>query len=206
LDFITHCLMGVGAARVVSPRREWFGQLSLTVVGVNAMMDADMLVGIKSFALWGSVHRVQTHSLIGMCAIVLAASAVAWLCFGRFVSWRRRGWMVGEKPLEEAEPSRTPWALMLFCAALAAGLHWCGDVVTGYGNMMPLWPWSRIEVSISAVLSFDWAIFSATLAWHVLIRTWEPGRGREGLVGVCYALLVVGYVMAKWLWGETAII
>ena len=201
MDFLTHSLMGAGAARLVAPRRDWRPQLALAAVLGSTLMDGDSWVALLGANHYGFYHRTVTHSIVGLIVLAGVAAVVAkWVSLS---AWGRRfGWFIApNRMLEEAPTTSAPWGWFLLVAATAAALHWCGDVITGFGNMCPFWPWDTRDVSLRAVFSFDWFIFSATLGWHIAIRRLDWPRRREWALTAVYVVCVAGYVWARLRWG-----
>jgi membrane-bound metal-dependent hydrolase YbcI (DUF457 family) len=210
-------LVGAGAARLLSPRREWIPQLTLGAVLASELQDADFWLYLIHPSYYGRYHRVASHNVWALAAIAVACAALAWL-ITRVKPWRRFGWFVANNlprdslsphdaiPAWNANPVSHAGIVWFIIPALAAAyLHFLGDVITGFGNVMPFWPWSHWDASLHAVSSFDVVIFSLTLAWHIVLRRFPLTRGKEwGVTGV-YAGIVVLYVAARWIWGEPTV-
>ncbi len=199
MDFITHSLIGVGVARLATPRSELRPQTTLAAILGSLVMDNDSWLALVGPDAYGLYHRVFTHSLVGLALGALVAAGAARLVGRR---WRRTGWFLNDNlPALAPDPPRAGWGLLLGVTALAAGLHWLGDAITGYGNLRPLWPWSRWEVNLGLTLSFDWFIFSMTIAWHAGARQLDWPRRREIWLGAGWLLAVLGYLWWRHLLG-----
>ena len=168
-------------------------------------MDADSLVALNGGVnAYGFHHRTYSHSIVGLVGVALVVLGMAWGA-SRVRRWRRFGWFVGDNLPHDAEPTRVPLHLLIWVVLSAVFLHWCGDVITGYGNMEPFWPWSQREVSLRAVPSFDWLIFLFTMGWHVLIRTEGWPRRREAPISALYLTAVICYILVRLKWFEMPI-
>ena len=208
MDFLTHSLVGAGAARLLSSRREQLPQYSMAAVLGALLIDADPWLYLVDPAWYGLYHRVVTHSLVGMVGVALLSAAIAWLVFAWF--WRRRnedrfwdkarrfGWYVSPNLTETQNPARASYAALLMAATVGVLLHWGYDVITGFGNMRPFWPWSDYEASLYAVMSFDAVIFSSTLGWHILVRRLNWPRRKELWVSLAYWTLIIVYVAMRY--------
>lgn len=197
MDFITHALVGAGAARLISPRREWIPQLSLSAVLASEIQDADPWLYLIDPAYYGLYHRVATHNLWALAVLGTVSAGLSFLiCIPP--SWRRFGWFVAPGLPKESSPGRAPFKLLLLAAIPAAYLHLLGDVITGFGNILPFWPFSRYDASLHAVSSFDWVIFLATLVWHLVLRSgWLRGKKQELMLTGGYAALIALYVIGR---------
>ncbi len=202
MDFITHSLIGAGGARLAAPRREWLPQLSLAGLLGSLVMDSDSWLYLIGPNYYGLYHRVITHSIIGLTACALFAATVARAVACK-ASWRRFGWFVSANLPEDDTPDAAPFRWFLLIAAIAAAMHFLGDVITGFGNMTPLWPWSWWDASLRLVNSFSVTIFTATLAWHIVLRTRGGTRRRELIITACWALFVAAYLALRWVLIET---
>lgn len=173
-------------------------QISLAALLGSLLPDADSWLYLLGPEMYGRYHRVFTHCIVGGAAVALVAGVIAWLVTAR-ASWRRFGWFVADNlPQADTEPPRASLRLLIAVAALAVVAHILFDVITGYGNILPFWPWSPWDASLRLVNSFDWVIFSATLAWHVASRRSSAQWGRP-LVG-CWATVVLVYLAMRWLY------
>lgn len=198
MDFITHSLIGAGAARLIAPRRDWIPQLSLCGVLGSLVMDNDSWLYLLGPNHYGLYHRVITHSVIGLVASALIAAGISRAVAAK-APWRRFGWFVSDNlNNEETPPTAAPFTLYLIVASIAAFLHFCGDVITGFGNMTPFWPWNKWDASLHIVNSFSVVIFSATLLWHICLRKFGGTRRREVYITLAWAALVVGYLAVRW--------
>ena len=195
---MTHALAGAGAARLISPRRDWRPQLSLAAVLGSEVMDLDAALNLVDPNWYGRYHRVATHSAIGLAAIAILSAWIAWIV-ARRARWRRFGW--GVAPNESGEIDRAPWRLFFAVAASAAALHWLGDWISGFGGIVPAWPLSRREFGLRAVLSLDRFIFISTAVWHLTVRHLDLPRGREAWIGAGWFAWVAIYVAARAIWG-----
>ncbi|MCB2156153.1 metal-dependent hydrolase [bacterium] len=205
MDFVTHTLVGAGAARLACPQKEWLPQLTLSAVLGSLLIDADPWLYLIDPAYYGKYHRVASHCLMGLVVMSLVCAGLAW-SMSSVKPWRRFGWFVSDNlQRQEEPPSRAPFRLLLFVAACAVVLHFLGDIITGFGNMLPFWPFSNMDYSMHAVSSFDVAIFSTTLLWHVLLRTLKLSRRREAILSAGYFVLVVVYILFRWKFGPTTV-
>ncbi len=201
MDFLTHTLVGAGAARLICSERKLLPQASLAAMLGALLIDGDPWLYLIDPEWYGRYHRVVTHSIIGMICMTLLSAALAKGVL-RFAPARRFGWFVSPNLRQCDTPAASsPWRLLLCCAMAGVGLHWLFDVITGFGNMLPFWPWSPYDVSLQAVFSFDFFIFSFTIAWHLLLRQLEPLRRKELLISGGYVLCIFVYVLARYLWG-----
>ena len=205
MDFVTHSLMGAGAARLIAPRREWRPQLSLAALGGSLVMDGDSWLYLLGPNYYGFYHRLASHNVIALILIALIAATGAW-SVARVCRWRRFGWFVAPNLPRGVEPSRPPWGWFFLVAAAAAFLHFCADVITGYGNMCPFWPWSKWDASLSVVSSFDQVIFWTTIAWHLLIRHLDWPRRREWPISLVYLVMMAAYIGIRLMMGKHSII
>ena len=171
MDFVTHSLVGATTARLFARRPEELPALALTGVLASLIMDRDSWLAMLGPAAYGRWHRVASHSLVGL--IVCAGLALAFVFAVQVIPRARRfGWFVSPKLGVETVPVFPAALKLIAVAALAAALHWLGDVITGFGNMKLFWPWSDCDFSLSAVTSFDWFLargragvrFDATVA------------------------------------------
>lgn len=199
MDFITHTLMGAGVARHSVSRSDWLPQFTLAGMLGSLIQDGDSWLHLLGPNYYGRYHRVVSHSFPGLLTTGIAAGVLAWAA-GSIPSWRRFGWFASPNLLPGLSPSRAPLLRLLFVGISAAFLHWCADAITGFGNLHLFWPWSDWEGSLHAVTSFDVLIFSATLGWHILLRSRDRPRRREAVLTGCYVLLVGLYVLARWMW------
>lgn len=197
MDFITHTLVGVGATRLVVRRRDRLPQLTLGAILGSLLIDSDSLIGVfggvNAYGLW---HRVASHSLLGMPLFALLSATIAW----GVMAWKRpRRFGFYLSPDLDATPPRAPFAAFLGVAVLCVGLHWCGDFITAYGNLLPLWPWSRTDVSRQWVNSFDWVIFLTTLGGFTAVRYFDhrPGPAQPKIqrgVYLGWGLMIAAYL------------
>lgn len=204
MDFITHSMVGVGAARLICPRRDWLPQVTLSAVLGSLLMDADALVALGGLNYYGFYHRVFTHSAIGLTGIAMLSMSLAWL-MARWPMSRRFGWFLTPDLSPGTRPGPAPWRLFVLTACVAAALHWCGDVITGYGNLQPFWPWSTREASMHLVSSFDWPIFLGTITWFLTARLLEWPRRREALLTGSWAFLTLAYLAGRELFTSRSI-
>lgn len=208
MDFLTHSLTSAGAARLLPGKRELLPQLSLAAVGATLLIDADPWLYLIDPSWYGFYHRTATHSLMGMAATALASAACVWILYryllragvqggssARRIFMGRFGWFVSDNLART--PARASGYALLAAAGCGVGLHWMLDVITGFGNMKLLWPWSETDFSLHAVYSFDVFIFAATLGWHVAIRRMHWPRRREAWITAFYALALAAYVAAR---------
>jgi len=193
MDFVVHSLAGVGAARLIAPRRKWLPQLSLAGVVGSLLMDGDSWLYLIGPDTYGRYHRLASHSVLGLAVSALVSAGIV-RAAGAVRPWRRFGWFVAPNLPKTQSISPAPFSLILLVTAVAAFLHFCFDAITGYGNMEPLWPWSHWDPSLCAVRSFDTFIFSMTLGWHLLIRHLDWPRRREWPLTLAWLLSIVAYV------------
>ena len=217
MDFLTHSLVGAGAARLIASKPRYLPALSLAAVAGALLIDADPWLYLIDPSYYGRYHRVVSHSIIGMIGITTISIVLAYALY----RWIRRipvpnrsllghlprfGWFVSPN-LPEGEAAVLPPLLALVLAAMAGvGLHWCYDVITGFGNMEPFWPWSDYDASLHAVSSFDAMIFTSTLGWHLLTRQLNWPRKREVVITAVYLIAMIIYVAARYHSGERSII
>jgi hypothetical protein len=205
MDFITHTLVGTGAARLVAPRRELRPQVCLAGVLGSLLQDGDSWLFLLGPNMYGRYHRVVSHTVWGLVLIALMSAGIAW---GATLvrRWRGFGWFVCPNlPPSEAKPPHVAYGWLLLAALAAVGLHWTFDIITGFGNLLPFWPWSQWDASLHAVESFDWFIFLLTLAWHAVTRQLDLPRCREAMVGVAYTATVLAYVLLLMQFGSRTV-
>jgi membrane-bound metal-dependent hydrolase YbcI (DUF457 family) len=204
LDFVTHSLVGAGVAKLLAPRQNWVPQLSAAALAGSLLQDADSWLYLLGPNVYGKYHRVASHNLWGLALVALASATLAWLLANKSVC-RRFGWFVAPNlPREEPVP-RAPWLLFLAVAAMSAYLHLAMDMITGFGNVWPFWPWSQWDASLHAVTSFDLLIFSTTFGWHVYMRRDPISRRRQWGATAAYAAVIIVYVAARMAWGEPTV-
>jgi len=211
MDFLTHSLVGAGAARMLAKDKRALPGLSLAAVGGALLIDADPWLFLMGQDYYGRYHRVISHSLILMPVIIIVCASLVWMLYRKFMhstgnSWLQKaahfGWFVSPN-LEherncgaryclagEANASTASFSLLLAAAAAGVALHWCYDVITGFGNMEPLWPWNHYDASLHAVSSFEAVIFSSTLGWHLLIRQLDWPRKKEIWITAGYFIAI----------------
>lgn len=143
--------------------------------------------------------------IVGLAVTALLAATLAWTA-GTVRGWRRFGWFVADNLPPEPTTSRPPWFLFLAIAVPAALLHFAFDVITGFGNMKPFWPWSDWDASLHAVSSFDFTIFASTLGVYLALRYYDATRRQTLGYGSVYLLAVALYVVARHVWGPSSII
>jgi membrane-bound metal-dependent hydrolase YbcI (DUF457 family) len=204
MDFITHSLVGAGVARLAAPKRSFVQQLSLAGVAASLLQDADFWLYNIDPNYYGRYHRVASHSVWALALIALAAATLAW-AIARKPRARRFGWFVSDNLPGSAEVPRARWVAFAGVALAAAYLHVAMDAITGFGNVLPLWPWSTWDASLAAVTSFDWIIFAGTLGWHVVLRTGKWTRRQEWIVSGAYALAIIVYVGLRAAYGEPTV-
>lgn len=204
MDFVTHSLMGTGAARLICPKREALAPLSLAAVLGSLLQDGDSWLYLLGPNYYGKYHRVVSHCIWGLALVGLLSALIAWGVTA-VRPWRRFGWFVSPNLARDLRPVRPHFLWFVLVAEVAACIHWCGDVITGFGNLEPFWPWSSWDASLHAVTSFDWFIFSTTLGWHLLIRQLEWPRHREAIVSAAYFAIIVLYALARLIWAEPTV-
>ena len=205
MDFITHSLVGAGAARMICPQRSWRPQLTLAGLLGSLAMDGDSWLALLGPHYYGLYHRVWTHNLVGLGVIALVGTCASRTA-GGVAAWRRFGWFADANlPLTET-PSPAPWGYLLFVSLAAAYLHLLFDMISGYGNLYPFWPWGRWEASLRAVNSFDLVVFGLTLGWHITIRRLDWPRRREAWITAAYGIILTLYVLARLRWCQPAFI
>lgn len=208
MDFITHALVGAGAARIGSPKREWIPQLSLAGILGGELQDADPWLYLIDPSYYGKYHRVTTHNLWALMLIALACAGIAWWVT-RVRPWRRFGWFVTDNLPRPDSPEppidHAPWRWFFLVAMISAYLHLLYDTFTGFGNIQPLWPWSAWDPSLAAVSSFDAVILAVTLGWNVSMRYFTLARKAEIRLTAVYALAMALYVGGRYLWCESTV-
>ncbi len=205
MDFITHALIGAGAARLISRRREWIPQLSLAAVLAAELQDADFWLYVIQPYYYGKYHRVASHNLWALAAIGLTCAAAAW-AITRVAAWRRFGWFVADNLPQTPEPvAHAPFLWFALVANVSAYLHVLADMITGFGNIFPFWPWSEYDASLHAVTSFDIVVFCTTFSWHLALRSFSHSRRREILITIVYAAIVVFYVLGRKYWASPTV-
>lgn len=204
MDFITHSLVGAGVAKLLAPRRKWVPQLTAAGLGASLLQDADSWLYLLGPNFYGKYHRVASHNLWGLLLVALVSAWLAW-GLGRLRSCRRFGWFVATNLDSKSVITRAPWLLCFAVAILAAYLHLALDLPTGFGNLVPLWPWSSWDASLHAVCSFDWVIFGSTFGWHLYLREAQRLRGRHVWVTLAYAALIAVYVALRLAYGERTV-
>jgi membrane-bound metal-dependent hydrolase YbcI (DUF457 family) len=205
MDFITHSLMGVAVARLAVPRRMWRPQYCLAGVLGSLLQDGDSWLHLLGPNFYGKYHRVISHSFVGLAVIGTLAGVLAWTIAMK-PAWRRFGWFVLPNLPAALYPSRAPVLWLICTAVTAAYVHWCADVITGFGNMLAFWPWHHHDFSLKAVTSFDLIVFSLTLTLHILTRTLDLPRRREALAVSAYVGILTVYIAARVMWGEPTFI
>ncbi len=181
--------------RLATPRRELRPQAALAAVLGSLMVDNDAWLFLIDPAWYGYYHRIVTHSVVGMAALTIVNGLLAY----GVLSWaraRRFGWFVNEN-LPGASPPRAPLIFLIGIAGMAVMLHWCADAVTAFGNMEPLWPWVRKDVSLGWVNSIDIVVMGLTVVWHLATRELEWPRRKEIMLGLYWLLAVGAYIVMK---------
>ncbi|MCE5231638.1 metal-dependent hydrolase [bacterium] len=200
MDFITHSLVGAGVARVINPRPKWLPLATLTGALGSLLMDSDSWLALLGPNAYGIYHRKITHCIVALVfwviVSVLIVQAVA--CVKK---WRRFGWFLTPNLPQGETPTRAPWGMLILIAAIAAAFHWMGDAITGFGNLVPFFPWNTWEVNMGLVLSFDWFIFGATLSWHLASRNMNLSRKREYLLAACWLISIAIYLSIRFQMG-----
>ena len=205
MDFITHTLVGTGAARLIAPRRDLRPQVCLAGVLGSLLQDGDSWLYLLGPNMYGRYHRVVSHTVWGLALVAIVCAVIAW-CVTLVRRWRRFGWFVCPNlPRTSDPPGHCPLRWFMFAGFAAVTLHWLLDSVTGFGNLLPLWPWSQWEASLHAVESFDWFIFLLTLAWHSGTRQFDLPRRNEAFIGVTYAATVLVYVLLRLQFGSRTV-
>lgn len=206
MDFVTHALAAAGAGRLIAPRREQIPQLTLSALLGGLLMDFDSWLALGGLSAYGRYHRTVSHTVWALAALALLSALLGWLAAAR-PGWRRFGWFASDTLDRAAQPPpRAGAGWFLAVAGAAAALHWVGDWITGFGNLEPFWPWSAWDPSLRAVKSFDVAIFSATLAWHVTLRAGRFTRRGEAWLGLGWLAAVALYVAARMVFCEPTIV
>jgi membrane-bound metal-dependent hydrolase YbcI (DUF457 family) len=205
MDFLTHPLAGAGAARLISPQRELRPQLCLAAVIASLLPDADSWLYLLGPNMYGRYHRVVSHTVWGLALIALVSAGIAWsVTYVR--PWRRFGWFVCPNlPAPLGTPRHAGFGWCVLAALAAVMLHWLLDIITGFGNLRPFWPWSQWDASQHAVESFDWFILFWTLAWHATTRQLDMPRRKEALAGVVYAAVVAAYALLRLRYGHPTV-
>ncbi len=202
MDFITHTLVGTGTMRMMTPRADWRARLAPAAFLGSNLMDFDSWVALFGPNFYGKYHRTVSHSMVGLAVITCIAAIAAWR-ISKVKRWQRFGWFVIPNLTRDPDESSgdPPLALIFLLCAMGAVLHWFGDVITGFGNMKPFWPWSEWDASLHAVFSFDIVLFSMTLGWHLFTRNKEPSLRTERGIGAAYFTLATCYVVGRLIWG-----
>jgi membrane-bound metal-dependent hydrolase YbcI (DUF457 family) len=201
MDFITHSLMGSGAARLATREPDRLPQMSMAALLGALLPDADPWLYLIDPAWYGFYHRVVSHSLIGLVVISLLCAGIVRL-FHRIRRWRRFGWFVSPNPPPGASPPAVPFLLLWAVALMAGLLHFVFDTITGFGNMLPLWPWSHWDASLKIVTSFDPVIAGSTLLWFLVMRWREWPRRIEWRWTAAYAALLIIYLLLRARFGQ----
>ncbi len=208
MDFLTHSLVGAGAARLLCRQPNQLPQLSIAAVLGALLIDADPWLYLIDPSYYGLYHRVVTHSIVGMVGVTLVSAGIVWTFYA--LLWRypedrpfiapakRFGWFVSSNFTGDEQPQRLKYFPLVAAAGAGVALHWVYDVITGFGNMEPFWPWSRYDASLHAVISFDPVIFSATLGWHIVIRRLSLVRRKEVWISLGYAVGIAAYVAIRY--------
>lgn len=205
MDFITHTLLGAGVARLVSPRRELLPQVSLAAIGGSLLQDGDSWLYLIDPSFYGKYHRVGSHNVWALALIGLLAAGIAWLV-SAWPRARRFGWFVSDNLPPDVPLPRATYRLLAIAGVGCAYLHFAADTITGFGNVLPFWPFSSWDSSMHAVSSFDVVIFCATIAWFFTARLLNWSRPREAVLTACYFVVMAAYVLARWKFGEPSII
>ncbi len=208
MDFLTHSLVGAGAARLLCRQPNQLPQLSIAAVLGALLIDADPWLYLIDPSYYGFYHRVVTHSIVGMIGVALVSAGIVWAFYALLwristnrpftTSARRFGWYVSPNLVAGEQPQRLSYHPLVAAASAGVALHWVYDVITGFGNMEPFWPLSHYDASLHAVMSFDPVIFSATLGWHILIRRLDLVRRKEVWISLGYAVGIVAYVAVRY--------
>lgn len=202
VDFITHSLCGVAAARLLVPRSPDRSQVCLAALLGSLLPDADSWLALLGPDMYGRYHRVITHSVVGLLGVTLLASGLAYTAAGA-IRGRRFGWFVSPSAPPGTAPRRLPYSALLVAALLGAALHWTADWITGFGNLKPFWPWSDTEFSLNAVNSFDFVLFTSTLLLHLYLRKENMPRAWEAWFTAAWLALCLVYVGARATFGES---
>jgi membrane-bound metal-dependent hydrolase YbcI (DUF457 family) len=204
MDFLTHGLYGAGAARLVSPRCEWLGQLSIAALLDSLLMDCGSFIYWIREDLYGKYHRVFTHSIIGLLGTALiSALIVHMVCRLRIV--RRFGWFVSPNLPDDSNPSNAPLKWLILVSAMSCFLHMLFDLITAYGDMSVLWPFNHQDGSLKLVNSFDPVILGSTVGWFLLIRYKEWPRCVELRTAIILVVWIVAYLWLRSHFGPRAI-
>lgn len=206
MDFVTHTLVGAGAARLISPRRDLRPQICLAGVLGSLLPDADSWLYLLGPNMYGRYHRTVSHTIWCLILVALVSASIAWV-LTLVRPWRRFGWFVCPNLPREwtPVPDHLRWGWFALAALAAVALHWPLDIITGFGNLTPFWPWSQWDASLHAVTSFDWFLFLWTLTWHCTARQLDLPRRREAGLGLLYAAVVVGYVLLRLRFGHSTV-
>lgn len=207
MDFITHTLVGTGAMRMMTPRADWRARLAPAAFLGSTLMDFDSWLALMGPDYYGRYHRVVSHSIVGLLTLSLVSAAFTWW-LARRGKWERFGWYITPNLAqdESVESEPPPFVKFLAVCLVGAALHWIADVITGFGNMQPFWPWSNYDASLRAVFSFDVFLFSLTFGWHLVTRNWNFSLGRERAIGAGYFAIATCYVVGRLIWGEPTFI
>jgi inner membrane protein len=156
-------------------------------LGLGALLpDADGVIGWVDLSLYARYHRVVTHSLVGLVAVVLAAAALA--------RWWPERWMMTSWRAALRGP-RPTWSVLLMAASTGAVLHLIGDWITAWG-LWPLWPFSDQDLALGRVNSLEPALLVlAVLGWSLQQRALRAGRrDLAWVVTACWLLAGALYV------------
>ena len=190
---------------MIAPSWELRPQFCLAGVLGSLLQDGDSWLYLLGPNYYGLYHRVASHSWIGLACIGSIAALLAWQV-SRVQQWRRFGWFVHPNLEKDLALPRATLALLLATALAAAYVHWCADAITGFGNVLPFWPWSKWDASLHAVTSFDAVIFVATFTWHLATRQLILSRKEEAMLGISYVSFLMIYVIIRNATGERTFI
>jgi len=204
MDFVTHALIGANVSRLFVRRPGELPALALAGVLASTLMDGDSWVALLGPGMYGRWHRVVSHSLIGLVGCALLAVAIARLAW-RFPPARRFGWFVSANLPCDAEPVLAGAGRMMALCVLCALAHGAADAITGFGNMLFLWPFDRRDFSLHAVTSFDPFLFSLTMGWHLLLRRNATPVADERWIALAWLALAAGYVWARMLFSTPTV-
>lgn len=206
MDFVTHTLMSVGAMRIISPKKEWRPQLSLAAILGSVAQDADLWLFFLGDSFYGKYHRTISHTFYGLVLIAIIAAIITW-AVSLNKSVRKFGWFVEDNLKNNSIlVEHIPFVWFLLISLTAVSVHWIGDLITGFGNLMPFYPLSSWDPSLRLVNSFDWFIFSLTLFWYVVIRKLDLPKKKELFCNSGYFFILIIYLICRCLFCERTII
>ncbi len=201
MDLITHTLMSCGVMRAAVPEKKWRANLSLTCITAGILPDMDFWLFFVGEEMYGRYHRTLTHTIWFIFGIAF---------FSAFISYKlteikklsKFGWLIGDNLRADlSEYAHPPFFWFFITGIISVMTHWLGDMITAYGNLMPLYPLNKYDMSLSLVNSFDWVIFSTTLVWFAFIRKLNYPRKKEIAITSIYFGIIILYLIIRFLSG-----